>query len=310
MNIFSNLFPFFRKTFPHGNSTDKQKFSTFNEFMNKSIEQSGLRSSTILNHKQTLHLLSEFNHNIHFKELTSGFLSDFEKFMVDRMYHRNTIAKHFRQLKRYINLAIDNNYLSPTKYPFRKFKIKTIDTKRQFLSPEELAAFEQLSFPEKPNLQLKLDLFLFCCYTGLRFSDVIRISEKDFQFSGKTVWLELSTLKTTSNIKLPLSLLFQGKALKIYNRYKHNKPTIFQVRAAEISNINKFLLSLCKKGRLNKRISFHSSRHTFATLLLYQGVHLSSVQKLLGHKSIRTTEIYASVIDQTIINDLKRANKK
>ena len=57
---------------------------------------------------------------------------------------------------------------------------------------------------------------------------------------------------------------------------------------------------------INKRISFHTARHTNATLLIYEGVNITTVQKLLGHQSVKTTQIYADVMNETLVKDLKK----
>lgn len=113
-----------------------------------------------------------------------------------------------------------------------------------------------------------------------------------------------SSIKTDVNVRLPLFLLFDGKSLPIYERYKNNPWTLFDMPASSNSNVNKQLRRICKMAHIDKKVSFHTARHTNATLLLYNGANITTVQKLLGHKSVRTTEIYSNIMDMTVVRDL------
>ena len=108
-------------------------------------------------------------------------LCDFEHYLLDNGYHANTIVKHMKHVKRYINLAINKGLFTLQRYPFRQYKIKHIDTNKEYLTPEELNAIEQLTLTQpESSFQHVLDMFLFCCYTGLRYSDVVRLTNDNF----------------------------------------------------------------------------------------------------------------------------------
>ena len=155
------------------------------------------------------------------------------------------------------------------------------------------------------------DIFLFSCYTGLRFSDIIQLTRWNFHYIERRWWLVFSTQKTNRLIRLPLSLLSKGKSIAIFRKYWHNKEGgLFDLSQNSNSDINKLLKKLLRKARIDKPATFHSARHTFATLLLYKGAQITTVQRLLGHKSVRTTEIYSAIMDMTVIRDLKVVRKK
>ena len=105
-------------------------------------------------------------------------------------------------------------------------------------------------------------------------------------------------------VRLPLYLLFEGKGIQILQRYKDDFNSFFKLK--DNSNINKELNILAGLAKIDKRVSFHTARHTNATLLLYNGANITTVQKLLGHKSVRTTEIYSNIMDMTIVRDLEK----
>lgn len=278
--------------------------TSFSLFMKNEITQSNLKPSTLKNHFSTLQVLASFKTDVSFNDLSFNFLCDFEHYMLVNKYHRNTIAKHMKHLKRYINLAINKDLFDLHRYPFRKYKIKYMESKRTHLTPEELGQLESLNLKGRRTLQRTLDMFLFSCYTGLRFSDIVSITRENFLIIDDKVWLIYSSIKTDVNVRLPLFLLFDGKSLPIYERYKNNPWTLFDMPASSNSNVNKQLRRICKMANIDKKVSFHTARHTNATLLLYNGANITTVQKLLGHKSVRTTEIYSNIMDMTVVRDL------
>lgn len=277
--------------------------TSFSLFMKNEITQSNLKQSTLKNHFSTLQVLSSFQADVSFNDLSFNFLCDFEHYMLVNKYHRNTIAKHMKHLKRYINLAINKDLFDLHRYPFRKYKIKYMESKRTHLTPEELEQLESLNLKGRRTLQRTLDMFLFSCYTGLRFSDIVSITKDNFLFIEDKVWLIYSSVKTDVHVRLPLFLLFDGKSLPIYERYKNNPWTLFDMPVSSNSNVNKQLRRICKMANVDKKVSFHTARHTNATLL-YNGANITTVQKLLGHKSVRTTEIYSNIMDMTVVRDL------
>lgn len=282
--------------------------SSFSEFMRGEIMNSNLKLSTMKNHLSTLHALSTYKGDVTFNDLTFNFLCDFEHYLLVQKYHRNTIAKHMKHLKRYINLAINKDLFDLHRYPFRKYKIKYMESKRTHLTPEELGRLEMLNLSGRRSLQRSLDMFLFSCYTGLRFSDIVSITKDNFHIIDDKLWLVYSSVKTDVNVRLPLFLLFDGKSLPIYERYKNNIKSLFNMSVASNSNVNKQLKKICRLVSIDKNVSFHTARHTNATLLLYNGANITTVQKLLGHKSVRTTEIYSNIMDMTVVRDLENMN--
>lgn len=195
------------------------------------------------------------------------------------------------------------------KYPFRKYKIRYMETKRTHLTPEELHKFEMVETGRLRSLKRCKDMFLFSCYTGLRFSDIVSIKKENFHYIDDKLWLIYSSVKTDVHVRLPLELLFEGKAIAIYERYKHHMYTLFNVSPDCNSSTNKQLARLTEMAGIKKKISFHTARHTNATLLLYNGANITTVQKLLGHKSVRTTEIYSNIMDMTIVRDLQKISQ-
>lgn len=283
---------------------------SFTSFMKNEIMHSNLKVSTLKNHLSTLHVLTEYRTDVLFSDLNFNFLCDFEYYLLKQKYHRNTIAKHMKHMKRYINLAINKDLFDLQKYPFRKYKIKYQESKRTHLTPEELHRLESVQLGGRRTLRRSLDMFLFSCYTGLRFSDIASITRDNFHYIDDKLWLIYSSVKTDVSVRLPLFLLFDGKSIPIYERYQHNIRTLFNIPVSANSNVNKQLRKICLLASIDKKVSFHTARHTNATLLLYNGANITTVQKLLGHKSVRTTEIYSNIMDMTIVRDLEKIVEK
>ena len=285
--------------------TTQENNSSFISFFRQEVMNSSLKDSTKRNHLSTLILLQEFKKDIVFSDLTFEFISSFEYFLQLKGYHINTIAKHMKHLKRHVNIAINKEYIEIQKYAFRKYKIKTIENKHTHLVPEELERLENLILSDRyVKLQKYLDAFLFCCYAGMRYSDFINLSSENIVDINQETWLIYKSVKTGTEVRLPLYLLFSGKGITILNKYKDNLEDFFHLR--DNSNINKDLIIITRLAGLSKRISFHTARHTNATLLIYNGINITTVQKLLGHKSVKTTQIYTNVMDMTIIHDLEK----
>ena len=285
-----------------------KKNKSFLDFILKDITDSPYKQSTKQNLLSTYALLTKFKDNINFKELTTEFVFDFERFLFGSNLQTNTVAKHMKHFKTFVNLAIDKGYLTLNDYPFRRYRIKTLKPKHKFLLPDELEKLESLELTGKSiAYRHSLEAFLFCCYTGLRYSDFTQLSEKNIVFIEKRPWIIFTTIKTGAEVRLPLALLFGGKGWKLLRKHQKHLNEFFNLKAN--STVNKDLIRIGKLAGIQKHFSFHSARHTNATLLIYKGVNITTVQKLLGHRNVSTTQIYSEVMGSTIVNDLKKCSK-
>lgn len=278
---------------------------TFPVFAKEYVTHSDRRESTKENLYTTITVLQEFRPGLDFKDITYTFLKDFEVYLREKGNGINTVAKHLRQLRTLVNEAINQGYIHADAYPFRKFKIKQEKGRHEFLTPDELKKLENLEVSDR-KLRHVLDAFLFCCYVGLRFSDFCQLSPANFiKVNGKK-WLHFKSIKTGIELRLPLHLLFEGKALSILDRYCI---TEFASLGSN-SEVNKALSAIAGMARIKKHITYHTARHTCATLLIHQGVPITTVQRLLGHTSVKTTEIYSEILSSTIVRDLKAVKRK
>lgn len=290
------------KAISRQNDTERMTFLSFGRNW---VEHSLRKDATKKNLSTTLDLLNHFRSSIEFEDITYSFLLEFEDFMRQKMYETNTIAKHMRQLRTFVNEAIKRGYIQLENYPFKKYQIKTTQSKHSFLLPEEIRKLEKLELSLcSKSLTHSLKAFLFCCYTGLRYSDFVLLNKKNIVTIKGEKWLIFRTVKTNTEVSIPLYLLFQGKALQLLQEYHQNVNDFFHLKSN--SSVNKDLKKIGMLAKIEKHFSFHTARHTNATLLIYNGAQITTVQKLLGHQSVKTTQGYSDIFSGTIVKDLKK----
>ena len=152
---------------------------SFFTFAKSAIDNSDKKQSTKDNLHSTLAVLNDFRSGLDFKDLTYTSLRDFEQYLREKGNAVNTIAKHMRQLRTLVNEAINQGYMHADAYPFRKYKIKQEKGRHEFLTPDELKKLETVEVEEE-SMRHVLDAFLFCCYTGLRYSDFCQLTPENF----------------------------------------------------------------------------------------------------------------------------------
>lgn len=281
---------------------------TFESFSMSAIRRSRRKNGTKNNLIGTLKILNEFRPGYTWDDLTYTFLRDLELWLLEKGAAVNTVAKHLQNIRTMINEAISAGYMHADADPFRQFTIKHEKVPHRFLNPDELKKMENVNVGGK--LAHIRDAFLFCCYTGLRYSDFRNLKEDFIRKIKGEPWLMIQTEKTGYDLKIPLYLVFGGKALDILSRY----PSINEfTRIGCNADTNRHLSTLQQLAKIKTRTTFHTARHTCATLLCHQGVPITTVQKILGHTKLTTTQLYSEVMADTIVRDLsnvKRFGKK
>jgi site-specific recombinase XerD len=266
--------------------------------------------STITIKRVTLKTLKGFQKDILFEELTYDFMKRFENHLIMIGQSTNTRHKCFRHIKTWINAAINKDYLDLNKYPFRKFRAPTEKTTREYLTPADIVRLENLEFNrQNSHLQKIRDMFLFSCYTGLRFSDILELSKDCIKERADGLHIEMKMQKTNEPINLPIFMIHNGKPIELLKQYeKTDYNYYFHNNGKHLTNqyVNRALKEIAVLAGIDIKITFHTARHTAATFLLYKGVAVTTVQKILGHKKLQTTQIYSKVMEQTITNELKK----
>ena len=279
---------------------------TFLQFAKRAVQQSSRKEGTKQNMYATMHRIREFKGDVEIRDVNYKYLTDFGAYLRGLGLKVNSVGKHLRNVRTLINEAINQGYMSLNDYPFRKFKIQKEKPEHRVLTQKELSKLETTTLKGKMK-QRVLDSFLFCCYSGLRFSDYKQLTDDNILSLKGSKWLSLRTQKTNVKQKIPIYLLFDGKALGLIQKYESIQ---HMNKIGCNADVNRILKDITDKAGIKKRVTFHTARHTFATLLLGQSIPITTIQRLLGHTSVKTTQIYSEVLDDTLISDLKKAVKK
>jgi len=272
-----------------------------------------LKPGTLKNYYTTEKYIKRFleierkTQDIYLEHLNYEFIIDFENFLrrnvapiQSRKLTNNGVMKHLERLKKLLNLALKLEWV--TRDPFSKFSLKFVKTERHFLSQNELEHLLNTEFTQK-HLNKTKDVFAFCCYTGLSYIDVKNLKKSDIVkgIDGKE-WIFIKRQKTDQPVKVPLLDVSEYIIEKYKEEMKLDK-RLLPVYSNQ--KINEYLKEVTQKLNINKEITFHSARHTFATTVtLSNGVPIETVSKLLGHTKLSTTQIYAQVLDKKISHDI------
>lgn len=261
------------------------------------VEQSERKNITKINYKTLLNNIERFRPGTLITDIDYQFIVSYDKWLRDSGIAHNTRVSRLRLLRALVNEALKRDIVSSN--PFDRFRIQQMISKKGFVTSDQLRMLEALKL--KGYEDKVRDAFLVGCYTGLRFSDIISL-RKEHIADG---WLVKKMVKTGYIVELPISELFGGRMMQIIEKYRGNIDTLCK-SLGQNSQVNKTLRGILNRVEVDVKITFHSSRHTFATLLNQQGVQLTTIQKLLGHQKLQTTQIYSEVDRQSIINDLKK----
>lgn len=288
------------------------------EYHNSEMEKrlgSGYSKGSLKNYRSTIKFIKEYvpwkynRQDILLAELDYKFISDYELFCKNHKgTGQNGTMKHIQRIKKVINMAIAHDWIA--KDPFKSYKCTFKSTTPVFLDEFELDRIEKLVLPAE-SLKIVRDVFIFSCYTGLAHADVLSLTKINVvRGSDGDMWIHQRRKKTDTISKIPLL----HPAMKIIDRYlKHPKVMNEFKLLPVISNqkSNKHLKEIARLAGINKRLTFHAARHTFATTVtLTNDVPIETVSKMLGHTNLRTTQIYAKVVDKKISQDMQALREK
>ena len=239
--------------------------------------------------------------DISLKEINHKFICDFETFLLTERHNKeNTIAKCMQMFKHVVDIAIKYKLIHDN--PFSEYKIHLKKTDRGYLSQEEIEILMNRKFTTK-HLEKARDVFVFCCFTGLSYIDARRLTHDDIKtsFDGE-LWIMGKRRKTDVGYTIPLL----DVSKRILEKYKNTLPNNRALPVVTNQNSNLYLKKIGELCGLKKNLTFHLSRHTFATLTLSKGVSIESVSKMLGHTNIQTTQIYARITDRKVGNEMSQ----
>ncbi|WP_029292882.1 site-specific integrase [Chryseobacterium hispalense] len=261
------------------------------------------RYKTSLKHTQEFLIWKYKTSDIDITKIDHAFIMDYDFWLRSvRKCANNTAVKYIKNFKKIIRLCMANGWLS--KDPFVGYKAKLKVVERPYLRKEEIQTIYEKEFASDRLNQVR-DIFLFSCYTGLAYVDVKKLSKSHINIGiDGDKWIFTNRQKTDISTRVPLLPLAQEL---IFKYEEHPECVNLNVLFPVLSNqkMNSYLKEIANVCGINKELTFHIARHTFATTVtLSNGVPIESVSKMLGHTNIKTTQHYAKILDQKVSNDM------
>lgn len=299
--------------FKDRNRSRKLNFITYCEEMASEYEANGQNSCAVLMRSAIKRMTDYKGKNITFNHIDKDFLIGFIEYLNSDIRNFDKAAKDknrkpkplsnvykealFARIMVALNKAERDGIIlkNPGKDIDRKLKPHSEQKTRCYLTIEEIQRIIETEY--KPDNDIK-PAFLFCCFSGLRYSDVSKLTWKEITVSQDGyAQIETTMQKTGKSITIPLS----DNALKWLPERESSLPEnrIFYKLPDQVNNADVRLRTLIKKAGISKHVTFHVARHSFATLTLTYGADLYTVSKLLGHANIRTTQVYAKIVDES-----------
>ncbi len=247
--------------------------------------------------------------DIDIRKIDHAFITEFEFYLRSvRKCNNNSAVKYVKNFGKIIRICISNSWLD--KDPFVNYKSKFREVVREFLSQDEIDAIAAKEFSIERLDQVR-DIFLFSCYTGLAYIDVKQLTRNNVGMGiDAEKWIFTSRQKTDTQSNIPLLPL----AEEIINKYKNHPQCINEKKLLPVlsnQKMNSYLKEIADVCGITKELTFHIARHTFATTVtLSNGVSIESVSKMLGHRSIKTTQHYAKILDRKVSDDMKALRDK
>ncbi|WP_313636094.1 site-specific integrase [Empedobacter sp.] len=288
-------------------------FKKNNEDFGKMVAKGERADSTYYKYKTVYNHVEEFircryyRDDIAFRELTCDFIREFDFFLrIDKECSHNTVWVYTMPLYRVAEIAVKNGLIK--KNPFEDYEISMKENDRSYLLKEHVESL-LLHNPSKQKHELVKDLFVFSCFTGLSYIDIKNLKTSNIQsfFDGHE-WIISRRQKSdvASNVRL---MEIPKRIIEKYQGTTRNE-FIFPVPTNKTCNshIDKLIQEL--EIVTEQKVTFHTARHTFGTMFLTEGVPLESLSKMMGHKNISTTQIYAKITSKKISKDMDLVTPK
>lgn len=306
---------------------DNTFFGIYDKFV--SVHEHTLREKTIKKFRGFRNILTEFEtwnkSKLTFNLIDFEFRTNFIEFLIKiKKHNNNTITKDFTTLNIFMNWSFENEYHENLKYQrFSKLnskeKLKKYDVPIIFLNEKEISLIRNLDLTSRPALDIVRDIFLFSCYTGARWSDVVNLRTSDIQ---NGIWT-LFTIKTDDTLSIPLS----RDALNVLSKYKD----MGRFPTKSLTHTNQHIKLICKLAKINsivklvdrrgaikeeqiyekwQLISFHAGRRSYVSNSLERGMRIEILKEFTGHKKISVLQRYIGLTKQSLINEVDKISNR
>jgi site-specific recombinase XerD len=280
-------------------------FREHNEDLKKRIGVNRAKG-TFWNYRKGYQLLEKFIQqkyhvsDLSFRQLDISFIENYDYFLrIDCRFQPGTVVHKMNGLKKIVRIAIDRGHINQD--PFWGYSAERPQKCPKFVPMEELEKLMNMPMIT-PAVNFTRDMFVFSCFTGLAFIDLFHLTNRQIvKDDDDTVWLNVTRQKTGSISRIPLL----DVPLQLIEKYRGtgSGDRVFPMKTATIMNLQ--LKKIAKHCGIERRLTFHMSRHTFATeTCISQGVPIETVSKMMGHRDLSTTQIYADVIPSKVEEDM------
>lgn len=295
----------------------KKLLVVFEEHNDRCRKLSGvdMAPSTVMRYETSYRHTAEFiqlfykKDDVYLEEVNHQFIKDYEFFLkTERKCNHNSATKYLKNFKKIIRIALANEWIK--KDPFVNIKFTLEEVERDFLEDHELEKLINRKF-EFERLSIIRDAFIFCCFTGLAFTDVKSLKKEHLALDNEGVtWIRKRRNKTNNMCNIPLMEI----PMLILERYKSHPSCIRKGVLLPIptnQKMNAYLKEIAELCGIHKQLSTHTGRHTYATsVCLANGVSIENVAKMLGHSDTKMTRHYARVLDKSILQDMRKVDGK
>lgn len=296
----------------------KQLRKMFYEFFATQMEkdQGDLSDKTLLVYQRTLRYLKEYEPaDFPIDKINLEYIENFDYFLKTKIgLAKNSRASLLKKLKRVVGICVSNKYLSYADNPFLHFKVREAPVEKKSLSLAELKRIENLDMQLRPELEKAKDMFLFSCYTGLRFGDLSKLNPDNFELlDGNRIRLSYTANKTkktnAKRIEWVTTDFWNGKIDVIIHKYlllgqQYKTKQFFKISNAKY---NQQLKELGQFAKIKQPLTSHLARHTCITLLINDyGMDITKVQMMAGHSKIEMTRHYLRTTERDLEREAKR----
>lgn len=274
------------------------KQMSFLDFMEERIEnRPDIADGTRRHHRVCVDALREHGVIKYMSDLTKANIIEFHEWLQRKGIAQPTVYNYMKNFKTYVHQAMERGLVAND--PFVGVKtLKGKNAVRSFLTEEELHRLQEADINVSPVAKAR-DLFVFQCYTGMAYADMMEFSAEDIQErNGKKV---IVNKRVKSDEEFYIVLL--TPAQRVLEKYDYTLPTMSNQK------YNEYLSVAIAHAGINKHITTHSGRHTFAVMALNNGIPMEVVAKILGHADIRTTRIYAKVLNKSVEDAFDKLEK-
>ncbi|WP_442587631.1 site-specific integrase [Pedobacter sp. AW31-3R] len=283
-------------------------FKTHNSEM-KSLIGKGFAAGTLQRYETSYSHTADFiqwkyqTDDLPLNRIDHEFVTSYDYYLRSvRSCANNSTVKYIKNFKKVVLICLANAWIE--KNPFLLYKVKLKKVVGEFLNMDEIQRIADHDFKFNRLSQVR-DIFLFCCFTGLAYADVMKLKKTEIVTDDKAEkWISTYRAKTKTQVKVPLL----KTALDILEKYEEHPLSADHLRVLPVSSnqkTNNYLKEIATACDIDKELTFHIARHTFATTVtLANGVPIESVSKMLGHTDIKTTQHYAKILDLKLSQDM------